>query len=167
MLAVHPPGEIHQELLECILQKLVVRLTSRCDLLAVESNHCPRVDGGIHVSEVPLIRRHLAIGMEVGAAQDEIHLFLREVDVHEAERQGVKSQIPCGKPWVFPFVGHGKDVMAEHMRPFGVAGTSARSVRRFMLPQPQVASGTDRGRNSSTHYHRRCSLRGRFPTGAR
>src|SRR5689334_22140981 len=51
----------------------------------------------------------------------------------------MERQIPGGEPWVFPFIRHGNDITAHHVKPLAVTNRhrtigSARSV----FPEPLV-----------------------------
>src|SRR5438046_856996 len=88
---------------------------------AVINEGGPCLDGWVYVTEVPFVGGHLTVGMQVALTQHEIKLGGSEVRVHKGERDGMKGEIPGSKPWIFPFVGHGNDVSAGHMKPLTVA----------------------------------------------
>ncbi len=64
--------------------------------------------------------------MHIQLACDQFHLSFRKVRVDEDQRQAVKSQIPCGIPGIFPFIGHGDDIEVVQMFPVVVAPGMAR-----------------------------------------
>ncbi len=92
VLAVHPPGEVQQQLVERRLEELHVRLAAQGLLGAMEEERGEGVDRGVHVAEVPLVGGHLAAGVQVGPAEHQLHLLLGEVGVHDPERRA------CGRP---------------------------------------------------------------------
>ena len=75
----------------------------------------------IHVTEIPLIGRHLTIGVEIAFIQHQLQLVFGEVEIDAGKRNGVKRQIPCRIPGILPFVRHGDDVGVHHIEPVFVA----------------------------------------------
>ena len=65
VLAVHPPGKVQQELVERRLEEIHVRLAAQGLFSAVEEQGRKGVDRRVHVAEVPLIRGHLTVGVQV------------------------------------------------------------------------------------------------------
>ncbi len=107
--------------------------------LAAQAGHLvhpparPGVDGRIHVREVPLVGRHLAVGVHVPLAQEEHELLLGEFRVDPRDGDHVKRQVPGRVPGIFPFVGHENHVAVEQVRPVAVAPAAARSGGGGML----------------------------------
>ena len=122
VLAVDPPGEVQQELVEGRLEEVQVRLAAQGLLGAMEEQGRKGVDRRVHVAEVPLVGGHLAVGVEVRAAEHQIHLLLGEVGVHDRQRQRVERQIPGRVPGILPLVGHRDDVLVQHVEPLRVPG---------------------------------------------
>jgi len=92
VLAAHPPGEVQQQLVEGHLEEVQVHVATQRLLGALQEQGRKRVDRGVHIAEVPLVRRHLAAGVQVGALEHQIHLLLGEVGVDDRERQRVDIQ---------------------------------------------------------------------------
>ena len=140
VLAVHPPGEVQQELVERRLEEIDVRLAAQGLLGAVQKQGCKGVDRRVHIAEVPLVGRHLTVGVQVGGAEHQLHLLLGEVRVHDRERERVEGQVPGRIPGVFPLVGHGDDVLVQHMVPLRVPGISISGMERVgvVFVQPVV-----------------------------
>ena len=140
VLAVDPPGEVQQELVEGRLEEVHVRFAAQGLLGAVQEERRPGVDRGVHVAEVPLVGGHLAVGVQVGAAEHQLHLLLGEVGVHDRERQRVEGQVPGRVPGVLPLVGHRDDVLVQHVEPLRVPGISISGVEwvGVVLVQPVV-----------------------------
>ena len=65
VLAVDPPGEVQQELVEGRPEELHVRFAAQRLLGAVEEQGRKGVDRRIDVAEVPLVRGHLTVGVQV------------------------------------------------------------------------------------------------------
>ena len=122
VLAVHPPGEVQEQLVERRPEEIEIRLAAKGLLGAVQEERREGVDRGVHVAEVPLIGRHLAAGVQVDALEHQFHLLLGEVGVDDRERKRVEGQVPCRVPGVLPLVGHGDDVLVQHVEPLRVPG---------------------------------------------
>ena len=125
VLAIHPPGEINQQLLEDTLQKRIV-LTTGASLLAVESESGPRVHGRIHIGEVPLVGRHLPVRMRVPLAEKEYQLTLGKGGIYPCEGGAVKGEIPGAVVGVLPRIGHREDIAVEDVPPLGIPEGMAR-----------------------------------------
>ena len=129
VLAVHPPGEVHQELVEDARQEgAVARALGPADL--VDAPRRPGVHRRVHVREVELVRGQLAVGVHVPLAQEEDQLLLGEGRVEVRERHHVKRQVPRGEPRVLPLVWHRQDVAGVKVAPVPVAGVSTACGRR-------------------------------------
>src|SRR5262245_40930320 len=74
----------------------------------------------INVPEGPFISRQLAVWVHVPPAGKKQKLALCEFSSHQGERNAMESQVPSGKPRVFPVVRHGKNVRIIEMGPFSV-----------------------------------------------
>ena len=140
VLAVDPPGEVQQELVEGRPEEVQVRLAAQGLLGAIEEQRRKGVDGRVHVAEVPLVGGHLAVGVEVRAAKHQVHLVLGEVGVHDRQRQRVKRQIPGRVPGILPLVGHRDDVLVQHVVPLRVPGVAITVMERVgvVLVEPVV-----------------------------
>ena len=121
VLAVDPPGEVRQQPLEDAREELAVALAADRGLALVDEQRGPRRHGRVDVAEVPLVGRDLAVGVHVARVQEQLDLFLGEVDVHERERRAVEGQVPRREPRVLPRVGHRDDVGGGHVEPRRVA----------------------------------------------
>src|SRR6516165_2323931 len=65
VLAVHPPGEVQQQLVEHRLEQFEICLAPQ-RLLGTIKKYCrPGVHRRVHVAEVPLVGRNLAAWMKV------------------------------------------------------------------------------------------------------
>lgn len=76
--------------------------------------------GRIHVAEIPFISGNLAIGVQVIFPQHQGELFFGKIGVNDADGQHVKGQIPGGIPGIFPLVGHGDNVIVQHVVPIAI-----------------------------------------------
>ena len=124
VLPVHPPVEVEHQALEGARQELDV-LPAQVLLHLVEEERRPGVHRGVHVAEVPLVGRHLPVGVAVEAPEHQEELLLGEVEVHERQRDRVEGQVPGRVPGVLPLVGHGDDVAVQHVEPLGVPDGAA------------------------------------------
>src|SRR5262245_4266686 len=77
VLAVHPPGEVEQELMVNRLQELEVDLAVQNLPGTGEKQNHPGVYQRVHVAEVPLVDRDLTVGMEVVPGKHEVKLLPR------------------------------------------------------------------------------------------
>src|SRR6185312_7810951 len=73
VFSIYPPGEVDQELLKSASQKIEIGA-------AIDPEHRergPRLNWRIHVSEIPFIRRQLAVRVHVPFARQQEQLMLR------------------------------------------------------------------------------------------
>ena len=140
VLAVHPPGEVQQQLVERRPEEIEVGLAAHGLLGAVQEERREGVDRGVHVAEVPLIGGHLAAGVQVDALEHQFHLILGEVGIDDRERERVEGQVPGRVPGVLPLVGHGDDVLVQHVEPLRVPGISKSGMEwvGVVLVQPVI-----------------------------
>ena len=117
VLAVHPPGEVDQQLVEGGGEELEVGA-------AVDAEHRerrPRLDRRVHVAEVPLVGGQLAVRVHVPLAAHEQQLVLRRGGIGVREDDAVEGEVPRRVPGVLPLVGHREDVVVVQMPPVGIA----------------------------------------------
>src|SRR6185369_1206457 len=81
----------------------------------------PGVDRWVHVAEVPLVGRQLAVRMGVPNLAKLDQLLLGEFTVDECKSHGVEGQIPGGEPGILPLIRHGENRAAVDVRPIGIA----------------------------------------------
>src|SRR5215831_5761798 len=133
VFAVYPPGEIEQQALEALFQKLDVG-PARLILNLVQEQRSPGMDRRINVAKVPLVRRNLSIGMQVEIMQHQKLLLFGEIEINQRQGEGMKRQIPSCIPGIFPLVGHGDNVAVKHVEPLRVApGTTSTAKKRMGL----------------------------------
>ena len=130
ILAVHPPGEVQEQLLEDALEKAPIGDAPDPLLDLVDAPGRPGVHRRVHVPERPLVGRNLAVRVHVPLAEEEDELVLREVGIHQRQRDRVEREVPGRVPRILPLVRHRDDVVVVEMRPFGVPPASARRRRR-------------------------------------
>ena len=140
VLAIHPPGEVQQELVEGRLEEVEVGLAAQGLLGAMQEQGGPGVDRRVHVAEVPLVGGDLSAGVQVEPAENQLHLMLGEVGVHDRDRQRVEGEVPGRVPGVLPLVGHRDDVVVDHVEPLLVPGGAAPGLERVgvVLLQPLI-----------------------------
>ncbi len=127
VLAVHPPGEVEQQLVEAALEPVDVTLPAPRFLQPVGEGGGPGVHRRIDVAEIPFVRRDLPAGMQILPLEHQVQLLLAEVLVHQRQREHVKRQVPRRVPGIFPLVRHRQDVGVVHVVPVLVAGSCAPS----------------------------------------
>ena len=118
ILAIDPPGEVEQQLLKDAGEEFPVLHATALGVYLIHAPRGPRMDGRVHVGEVELVGRHLAVGVEIPFAQQQGDLLLGVGGVYPRQRDGVESEVPRGEPRVFPFVRHGDDIAGEEVLPF-------------------------------------------------
>ena len=129
VLAVDPPREVDQQLLERALQPRDVARAALLELGLVHGERRPRVDRRVDVAEVPLVGRQLPARVEVQLAEHQLELSLGVVDVDHRQRDRVERQIPRRVPRVLPRVGHRDHVLVDHVEPVPVADVGASGCR--------------------------------------
>src|SRR4029079_1992730 len=77
ILAVHPPGEVEQQLVERAREELTITLTAVSGHL-VDAPDGPRMHWRVHVAERELVGGNLTVRMHVPLAQQENQLVFRE-----------------------------------------------------------------------------------------
>ena len=138
VLAVDPPGEVDQQLVEDPGQEIEVAA-------AVDGEHLqrrPRVHRRVDIPEVPLIRRQrpLRVLEPLPADQDQLVLGERRVQVSQGDR--VEGQVPGGEPGILPLVRHRDDVEPVEVAPLGVPPVLAH-LGRFRLGRVPVQPAGD------------------------
>jgi hypothetical protein len=59
--------------------------------------------------------------LDEGKAQkQQVKLFLGEIDIDGRECESVKGEVPRGEPWIFPFVRHRDDIVADQVKPLAI-----------------------------------------------
>jgi hypothetical protein len=135
-------GEVGHKALEDPGEELAVALAADLGLALVDPQRRPRRDRRVDVTEVPLVRGDLAVGVQEPRAEQHLHLLLGEVDVDERQRSAVEREVPRREPGVLPLVRHRDDVAGDHVEPRHVADRPGRvaHVPRVdaVLAQPAV-----------------------------
>ncbi len=94
VLAVDPPGEVQQQLVKDALQENQVGLAAALAIDLVNAPRRPGVHRRIDVAEVPLVGRHLAVGVHVPFAQQQHQLLLGELRIDQREGQAMERRVP-------------------------------------------------------------------------
>ena len=126
VFAIHPPGEVHQQLVEDAAEEVEVAAT-------VDGEHfqrSPRLYRRVDIAEVPLVGGKGAVGVLEPLAAQQRQLILRErgIDVHKCD--AMKCQVPGGEPRILPRVGHRHDVERLKAAPPRVAAVPPLRRRR-------------------------------------
>ena len=130
VLAVDPPREVDEQLLERALQPGDVTRAPLLQLGLVHQQRRPGVHRRVDVAEVPLIGGKLPVRVEVQLPQHQLQLILGDVDVDHAQRHGVEGEVPRRVPRVLPCVRHGDHVVVDHVEPAAVAAGRDRPASR-------------------------------------
>src|SRR5438128_9651850 len=80
VFAVHPPGEVEQQLLECAFKKSAITLPTRTSHL-VNAPGGPGVDGRMHITNSQSVSRHLSVRVHVPFAHQEIEPLPAELPI--------------------------------------------------------------------------------------
>ena len=131
VLAVHPPGEVQQQLVEDALQEIEVAGAAVLFAVVLEHPHGrPGVHGRIDVAERPFVGRQFAVRIHQPHAAQQLELPLGELGVDQGQRGAMECEVPRREPGIFPLVRHGHDVGGDEMTPIGVAAVLAAFGRR-------------------------------------
>ena len=130
VFAIHPPGEGDEHLMKECFKKRAVTFAPLFALDLINAPRRPRDHGGINVSEIPLVGRHLSVRSLVPFTHYEIELALGEMRIDKGKGDAVKRKIPRCVPRIFPFVRHRHDALVVEMGPVGVAAILAFLGRR-------------------------------------
>ena len=126
VLAVQPPGEVDEQLLEDALQELAVAAA----VDAVDADRRHHVHRRIDVVEVPLVCRQRPVRVLEPLAQQHQQLVLRERGVEVRPGNRVEAEIPGREPRVLPRIRHREHVERVEVAPAAVAPVLARLRRR-------------------------------------
>src|ERR1051326_972036 len=110
VFAVHPPGEIEQQLVKNAFEEGAIGLAMALLLDLVDTPGRPRMNRRIDVAEIPLVGGQLAIGVEIPFADHQSELIFGKLRIHQSEGKAMEGEIPGGIPGVLPFIGHRDDV---------------------------------------------------------
>ena len=140
ILAVNPPCEVHQELVERPLNKVYIDRPVQCLRRSIKEKRRESMHRRVYVAEIPLIRRELTARVDMMTAQHKLQLIFGEIWINHRERNGVESEIPSRIPRVFSFVRHQDDVIIDHVEPLSIPEYTAVSMKwvRLMLFQPGI-----------------------------
>ena len=107
VLAIDPPGEVHQQFLkDAFEEREVTQPAVALGLDLVQTQGGPGMDRRVDVVEGPFVGRQLTVGMHVPLARQLDQLTLRELGIDQPERNDVESEIPSRVPGVLPRIGH-------------------------------------------------------------
>src|SRR5262249_15412112 len=123
ILAVDPPREIEQQLLERTRQEMPIAATLGANLVHAPAG--PSVYRRVDVREVIVGGGQLAVGVQVPLAQEQQQLLPGKLGIDAPEDQHVEGQVPGEKSRVFPLVGHTKYIATVEVPPVSV--TEARA----------------------------------------
>ena len=106
VLPVHPPREVHEELVKDALQEEAIALAPDGFLDEIDLPGGLAVHGWVDVAEVPLVGGDLSSRVEIDLVGHEPELVLGEVEVDGGQDHAVEGQIPGREPRILPCVGH-------------------------------------------------------------
>ena len=131
VLAVHPPGEVQQQLVEDPLQEIEVARAAVLIAVVLEHPHGrPGVHRRVDVAERPFVGRQFAVRIHQPDAAQQLELPFGELGVDQRQRGAMEGEVPGREPGIFPFVRHRHDVGGDEMTPIGVAAVLAAFGRR-------------------------------------
>ena len=139
ILLIHPPGEVHQQLVEDSRQEGAVTLAVLLLIDLIHTPRRPRMDRRVHIAEGKLIGRDLPIGMHEPLTQQQLQLMLGKLRIDLRIRHHVEGQIPRGEPRILPLVRHRDYITGEEMAPVAIAALHHRMRRQRQArvsPQP-------------------------------
>ena len=147
VLAVHPPGEIEQQLVEDPLEESRDRRRRRsAPVLLVDAHRRPGMDRRVDVAERPFIGRQLPVGCISRSAHKSRSCCLAKSGSIIDKRDAMEGEVPGGEPGIFPFVGHRDDVGGDEMAPVAVAAVLAACGRRRLAADRRRAIAARRNR---------------------
>ena len=141
ILAVHPPREIHHQLVEDPLEKLAVRLPFHAPCDFVNAPDGPRLHRRIHVGKIPFVGGNLSVRMHVPFAHETERAAPSRIQDRSTPCYAMKSKIPRGVPGIFPLVRHRDDVGVVEMRPVVVSPVIATQIGLWAALNRLRASG--------------------------
>src|SRR5207253_2252806 len=86
VLAIDPPGEVQEQLVEDALEERVVGAAAHTPIDLEHAPGSPGMDRRIDVAEVPLVCRQLSVGVHVPLASHQQQLGLGEAGVDQRQR---------------------------------------------------------------------------------
>ena len=152
VLAVQPPGEVDQQLLEDALEELAV--AGAVDAEDAERSH--HVHRRIDVVEVPLVGGQRAVRVLEPLAQQHEDLVLRERGIEVRPGDRVEPEVPRGEPRVLPRIRHREHVEGVEVAPVAVARRGGEPRAAAARRGRRRASGARcRGRSACSRPARR------------
>lgn len=124
ILSVHPPGEVEREFLERSFEKGDIALAPRGRHL-INAPCGPGVNRRVNIGQSPFVGGELTVRVHVPFAEKEPELAFGEDGIDFCEGDHVEGKVPCGEPWIFPFVTDREHIAGKDMLPIGVASLFA------------------------------------------
>ncbi len=100
ILLVDPPGEVEQQLLEDAFEEgevsgvIRILFAAKLPINLEDPPAGPSVDRGIGITEVPLVRGQLSVGMQIPDMQKLYQLLLGKFRIDQGEGDRMKRQVP-------------------------------------------------------------------------
>ena len=94
IFSIHPPGERDQHFVKNSFEKGAIAFARLALLNFINAPRSPGKDRRIHIAEIPFVGGHLAVGMLVPLADDEIELALGEMRIDQRQRNAMEGEIP-------------------------------------------------------------------------
>ena len=117
VFSVDPPGKIDQQFLKNLFQEMEYHHTCLFFFNTIYLHCGPCLYRRIYIAEIPFVSRQLSIGFHIPFPHDQQQLVLGKSRIHHRHRNTMKSKIPCGIPGIFPFIGHGNNILVFQMFP--------------------------------------------------
>src|SRR5262249_21217189 len=90
VFAIHPPGEIKQQLVESALEEVTIGHAANAFFDLINAPRGPGMHRRIHIAESPLVRRQLSVRMHIPLAQKKCELLLSEIRIDLRERNAME-----------------------------------------------------------------------------
>jgi hypothetical protein len=96
---------------------------------AIDLQCGPGLNRGIDIAEIPFIGGQLTVRFHIPFPHNQQELVFGKAGINQGHGNALKSHIPCRVPGVFPFIGHGNDVLIFKMLPIVISSLFSSGIR--------------------------------------